>query len=203
MSDNIIGGVSPLKNKNARTYKRGGKHASKATQTSKQRGGFSRSKGVRGGGGSNVPGYNVNTRFSASQWTPPGSGGTYRPTFSSKPVDGGTVDLDKLLGTDERHVKNTETYVPEDYKPFWDKRIGDKSKWSKGMKQYLDGVDLNDPDAVQKAYDEWYKVSSDPKNVEARKKSREKRTNSSGYTEYRDYEIKDGKKTYTTDWYRK
>ena len=43
----IIGGVSPLK---ARQPKRGGKKARKATKTAKQRGGFAKAKGKRGGG---------------------------------------------------------------------------------------------------------------------------------------------------------
>ena len=73
MEDNVIGGVSPLK---ARQASRGGRRAGEATATSRQRGGFARSTGKRGAGGANVGGYNVNTRFASSAWTPPASGGT-------------------------------------------------------------------------------------------------------------------------------
>ena len=40
-----------------------------------------------------------------------------------------------------------------------EKRIGDQSKWSKGMKQYLKGVDMSNPDAVKAARGEWERVS--------------------------------------------
>tara|TARA_R110002012_G_scaffold150224_1_gene309525 strand:- start:28 stop:876 length:849 start_codon:yes stop_codon:yes gene_type:complete len=75
----ILGGVSPLK---ARQSSRGGKSAGRATSTSGRRGGFAKSKGVRGGGGRNVGGYNVQTRFSADKWKKPASGG-YLPSTSS------------------------------------------------------------------------------------------------------------------------
>ena len=80
-TEDIIGGVSPLK---ARQASRGGKSAGRATRTSKQRGGFARSKGKRGGGGRNVGGYNVNTSFTpGAAWTPPPSGGTtYIPNIA-------------------------------------------------------------------------------------------------------------------------
>ena len=77
----ILGGVSPLK---ARQSSRGGKSAGTATQTARKgrgtyegRGGFAKSTGKRGAGGRNVGGYNVNTRFKASEpWKKPASGGT-------------------------------------------------------------------------------------------------------------------------------
>ena len=74
----ILGGVSPLK---ARQSSRGGRSAGRATSTASRRGGFAKSKGVRGGGGRNVGGYNVQTRFSADKWTKPPSGG-YLPSTS-------------------------------------------------------------------------------------------------------------------------
>ena len=75
----ILGGVSPLKQ---RQSSRGGRSAGRATATSARRGGFAKSRGVRGGGGRNVGGYNVRTRFSADKWTKPPSGG-YLPSASS------------------------------------------------------------------------------------------------------------------------
>ena len=85
-SNDITGGVSPLKAKNLRTAGRGSKHARPATATARRRGGFSKSKGVRGGGGRNVAGYNVQTRFKADKWVKPPSGGTTRiDTTKTKP----------------------------------------------------------------------------------------------------------------------
>ena len=78
----ILGGVSPLKQK--RQSKRGGGSAKKATSSTKRAGGFAASKGKRGGGGRNVGGYNAQTRFKASKWTPPPSGGTR--TMTSPPA---------------------------------------------------------------------------------------------------------------------
>ena len=64
---NTTGGVSPIK-------KRGGRSAASATSTGRRRGGFSQHKV---GGGLNLGGYNVHTRFKPSKkWTPPSSGGT-------------------------------------------------------------------------------------------------------------------------------
>ena len=56
---------SPLKQ---RQSSRGGKSAGRATATSGRRGGFAKSRGKRGGGGRNVGGYNINTRFSLDKW---------------------------------------------------------------------------------------------------------------------------------------
>ena len=82
---NIIGGVSPLKAK--RQSSRGGKHAGKATAKKgtylKGRGGYAKSVGVRGGGGRNVGGYNIHTRFEPRKTpTASGVGGT---TKTQKP----------------------------------------------------------------------------------------------------------------------
>lgn len=81
----IIGGVSPLKRRQA---SRGGKAAGRATATGKRRGGFAKSAGKRGAGGRNVGGYNVRTRFKpAAAFTPPPSGGTTTITAPTKPVE--------------------------------------------------------------------------------------------------------------------
>jgi hypothetical protein len=199
----IIGGVTPLKVRTSKT-KAGtvGKQATKYNPGS----GFSISDTVDTGKGyrANLESLTQGTRLTSSladtlktQTTPK----TKKPTTEFGEVP--EVTIEDILGTDERQVKSTEKYVYEDYKPFWDSRIDDPDKWSPGMKSFLKDVDLNDPDAVKAAYDKWYKVSSDPKNVAARKKSREERVSTSGYTEYRDYKMVDGKKEYTTDWYRK
>jgi len=95
--ESIIGGVSPLK---ARQATRGGKYAKKATSTSRRRGGFAASKGVRGGGGRNVGGYNVRTKFvTAPAWVKPTSTG-FTPT---KP----TIS-EKIIGGDPKGTEGTE-----------------------------------------------------------------------------------------------
>lgn len=200
---NILGGVTPLKARKAK-FKAGDVGKKATSKNVKLKSGFQRS-GMESKGGRNYESLTQGMRVTSSladslkfnQPKQPTTGGS--STFGKTP----DIDVDKILGTDERQVTNTEKHVYESYKPFWDKRIGDKSKWSPGMKSFLKGVDMNDPDAVKEAYDKWYEVSSDPANVEKRKKSREERTSSSGYTEYRDYEMVDGKKKYTGDWYRK
>ncbi len=71
---------SPVKaKKSLRTSGRGGRKAAKATRTSKQRGGFAKSKGKRGGGGRNVAGYNVQTRFQPRAARPIRGGVTTQP----------------------------------------------------------------------------------------------------------------------------
>ena len=109
-NEEIIGGVSPLKKK--RQSKRGGEGAGKATRTAKQRGGFAKSRGKRGGGGRNVGGYNVQTRFRAGVWTPPASGGT--SIIPSKPYsygDDGELKVNDPKGgegVEKRTIPGTE-----------------------------------------------------------------------------------------------
>jgi len=108
MEQDIIGGVSPLK---ARQASRGGAAAGAATATSRQRGGFAKSKGKRGAGGANVGGYNVQTRFKVSPWTPSGGGTTTKKSPDPKqPInvdDKGKVTVDKPEGWKE-YVPGTE-----------------------------------------------------------------------------------------------
>jgi hypothetical protein len=105
---NVIGGVSPLK---ARQASRGGKSAGRATRTSKQRGGFARSKGKRGGGGRNVGGYNVNTSFTpGAAWTPPPSGGTAAviPNIAQGIIDKGKSGKEQRTLPGEEAKKGNE-----------------------------------------------------------------------------------------------
>jgi hypothetical protein len=101
--ENIIGGVSPLK---ARQATRGGKYAKSATATSRRRGGFAASKGVRGGGGRNVGGYNVQTSFKpGAAWVKPTSG-TFKPySFDSD----GEVVVNPLEGYDYKKDPDVTT----------------------------------------------------------------------------------------------
>jgi len=130
-SEEIIGGVSPLK---ARQSKRGGKYAGKATKTAKRRGGFAKSKGKRGAGGRNVGGYNVMTRFTpGTPWTPPASGGTsIIPTKPYTPDTTVTVpDIDPLSGTEYKQDPDKVTTIEGErtaYRTNWDSNEG-KNKY--------------------------------------------------------------------------
>ena len=205
----IIGGVTPLK-KRSQKFKAGDVGKKATRKNVKLKTGFQRS-GMESEGGRNYESLTQGTRLTSSladtlkfnQPAQPKYGGS--STFGEVPE----VTVDDILGTDERQVTSTEKHVYERYEDFWDKRIGDESKWSTGMKSFIDKWKKNNPNQEPdlskdgEIYKEWHKVSSDPENVKKRKKSREERTSSSGYTEYRDYKIENGKKTYTTDWYRK
>ena len=89
MSIDIKQSVSPLKQ---RQSSRGGKSAGRATATSSRRGGFAKSRGKRGGGGRNVGGYNINTRFSLDKWKKPPSGGVLGTISSPKPTKPYSID---------------------------------------------------------------------------------------------------------------
>ena len=171
--DNITGGVSPLK---ARQATRGGKYAGAATATSGRRGGFAKSAGARGAGGRNVGGYNVQTRFTPSgAWRPPGSGGT-TIIPSTPPVVGGknTTKKTKTEGTEgywtykdlttEHEYDNLESY-----KKVWDKN--DKDLQSK----YTDDEDM-EAEGAKSAYDKFVDAAEAWWKTDAGKKEREKRS---------------------------
>lgn len=146
--NNTEGGVSPLK---ARQSSRGGKNASKATATGKRRGGYAKSKGKRGGGGRNVGGYNVNTRFKArGEWKPPASGGTAMspPIIGGKLPEGykkwiegekGTADrqettesLKEGVGTWDYETQGSPTWVQA-----WDNNIENVNKKYEDIDEYI------------------------------------------------------------------
>jgi len=167
----------------------------RATATKAQdKSGYSRS----GGDYINVHSFTGNTRLSSSL------ANTLGPSISSAVRGIGNIgtmedfNVDNIFGTDTRLVPGTKT-PPQDYKPFWDNLIGDKTKWTPEMKRII-GKHGGDLDA---AYDEWYEISTRPENVQRRREERESRTTTDGHTEYRDYQIVDDEKQYTTDWYRK
>ena len=181
----ITNSVSPLKKRRS-SYKGGTSRKSKATtgktfagtKMQSRSGGFGKSTAT-----SNKPGYNINTSFripnkpERKDGTPPPAptkpytfgpdgGIVFQPQIT---VHGSTVNNNNANinqnNTGGPQSNTTETIVTtkerklEGYDEFWNKRINDKSKWSRGMKQYLKGVDMNDPDAVQKAKDKWERVS--------------------------------------------
>ena len=172
--------LSPLKAKRGvrgRSATRG-----KSTSTRRRRGGFTRG----GKGGKNLGHYNVQTRFSPRETgvrpikggvSGGGGGGkpysfdkmgnmVFSPTIINN-VGGGGGDAKADAWSKSGSTGPEYEWVPpeyserklEGYDEFWEKRIGDESKWSKGMKQYLKGVDMSNPDAVRDARAEWDKVS--------------------------------------------
>ena len=154
---NVIGGVSPLK---ARQASRGGKSAGRATRTSKQRGGFSKSKGKRGAGGANVGGYNVNTSFTpGAAWTPPPSGGT---TYIPNTAQG--IINDPLSGTQTRWVGGQEANVSGGtYDEVWDankdnfqEKWESKEEWIKQAKKEKDeGYYVGEGTDARQQYRTW------------------------------------------------
>jgi hypothetical protein len=157
-NENVIGGVSPLK---ARQASRGGKSAGRATRTSKQRGGFARSKGKRGGGGRNVGGYNVNTSFTpGAAWTPPPSGGTAAiiPNIAQ-----GIIDKGKS-GTEYRTIPGQEANVSGGtYDEVWDANKDNfqenwesKEQWIKQAKKEKDaGLYVGGGTDAREQYRTW------------------------------------------------
>jgi hypothetical protein len=129
--ENIIGGVSPLK---ARQATRGGEYAGKATSTSRRRGGFAASEGVRGGGGRNVGGYNVRTKFvTAPAWVKPTSTGftPTQPTISEKIIGGDPKGWKEYVpgteGTPDREEKRESKGT---FKEVWAANEGNfQDKW--------------------------------------------------------------------------
>lgn len=109
--ENTEGGVSPIKKK--RQASRGGKHAGKATKTAKRRGGFAESSGKRGGGGRNVGGYNVQTRFQPRA-TQPARGGVSSSKSQPYSYDkNGDLSVDATAGADA--TADGMEWVPAEY----------------------------------------------------------------------------------------
>ena len=171
----IIGGVSPLK---ARQASRGGKHAGKATAKKGTylggRGGYAKSVGVRGGGGANVAGYNVQTRFkSRAAWTPPASGGTTiipERTISQKTIG------DPLSGTEYRTLPGQEANISGGtYDEVWDANKDNfqdkwesKEEWIKqAEKEKAEGYYVGEGTDPRDQYRNWQQKNKDsPKTFE-------------------------------------
>jgi|21_taG_2_1085346.scaffolds.fasta_scaffold02269_7 hypothetical protein len=174
--------------------KLGGAAGIRNTSTRKGRRGFSKT----GAKGSNVHGYGVLTRFkpiATKDYAGPLAAAT-TPKSGSSGGGGGGGGAGSIYNIDQsirdsfnkemnqynnrgdavitRETTTSSEKKLEGYDEFWEKRIGDKSKWSKGMKQYLKNVDMDDPDAVKKARAEWDKVSR--ANAHKRNKDRKNST---------------------------
>ena len=166
----ILGGVSPLK---ARQSSRGGKNASKATATSKRRGGFAKSTGKRGAGGRNVGGYNANTSFVAkNKWTPPASGGT--AIIPNKPYSydaDGNMQVDpSLSGTEHRTLPGKKANVSGGtYDEVWDankdnfqEKWESKEKWiEQAKKEKKEGYYVGEGTDPKDQYRTWKQKNKD------------------------------------------
>tara|TARA_R100001463_G_scaffold85038_1_gene139851 strand:+ start:1171 stop:1890 length:720 start_codon:yes stop_codon:yes gene_type:complete len=205
---NITNAVSPLKKRRS-SYK-GGTKVKRTATTGKtfagtkmqdRSGGFGKSTAT-----SNKAGYNINTSFripnkpERKDGTPPPAptkpytfgpdgGIIFKPQIT---VNGSTVNNNNANinqnNTGGTQSNTTETVTTtserklEGYDEFWNKRIKDKSKWSKGMLRYLNDVDMDDPDAVQKAKDEWERVSRKYEHVRNKNRKRSSSSSSSSTT---------------------
>jgi len=175
----IVGGVSPLKKK-ARQSSRGGTEAGKATRTSKQRGGFAKSKGARGAGGANVGGYNVQTSFKpGAAWNKPGSGGTTTPNpkkpYSYTPDGELTMNpgyklwVDPVEGTEDRTETTDELIESKSGEKItkasdFNKRLTLQEAWDNNLENIKDKY----PDFSA------YKADRDAQNTEGKKGATEK-----------------------------
>ena len=176
-----IEAVSPLK---ARQSSRGGKSAGRATSTGKRRGGFAKSSGKRGAGGRNVGGYNVNTRFSSSKWTPPPSGGTFRygsdAPAAQKPYSFTPEGKMKVNPTATQKQKQSQTQgTPGSgyYKDIYEDRTtttggleGYKTVWDKNADD-LQGKYTGDFKKFTAAADKWWEEEATEEEKQKRNKT--------------------------------
>lgn len=162
----IKGGVTPFKKgekgagsgKSVTRKQHAGKVGVRATNVSPQdRSGYSRS----GRDFINVHSFTGNTRLSSSM------ANTLGPSISRAVRGTGNVgtgdikmpDIDTVLEKIKFEViPGKDAEFTESYDDFWDIRIK-SGEYSDGMKSFLKGVDMNDPDAVAKAKAKWKEVS--------------------------------------------
>ena len=109
----------------------------------------------------NVHSFTGNTRLSSSM------ANTLGPSISRAVRGTGNVgtgdikmpDIDTVLEKIKFEViPGKDAEFTESYDDFWDIRIK-SGEYSDGMKSFLKGVDMNDPDAVAKAKAKWKEVS--------------------------------------------
>lgn len=188
--EDIIGGVSPLK---ARQKGRGGKHAKKATATSKRRGGFAASKGERSGGGRNVGGYNVNTSFTPGPaWVKPADGniGPAKPNIAQDIINKGK-------GSEEWEYEDKEATPGTKGNSFRDACYeADGTRKTSGSTGTATWVDENgktqtktylcewDPSHVSTGSNDYTTSATDPSH-----RKRKKSTDTEGVVTYSDWEV--------------
>ena len=223
MNKEIIGGVSPLKKRrtggvSGKKTTRGGTEAGAATSKKGNylggRGGYAKSRGVEGGGGQNVGGYNIHTRFvpRKSPTAPKVGSGKSKPYTYDK--DGElVVNPDVLTGYEYKQDPDTTktTTTGED-------RISREKHWEQKKKKYTTtgqqsrmGTDENAYN-VFKDFDEYNdymdRVKEYNKTEEGKKWSKKNRSSKTktvteiidGVKKRRSYTEKNGKITYTSNW---
>ncbi len=207
MEQDIIGGVSPLK---ARQASRGGKRAGQATATSRRRGGFAKARGKRGAGGANVGGYNVRTRFTP---VAPSGGTTTFPSIKSpdpKPPitvdDKGKPTVNKpegwkeyVPGTEDkegRYETETKTWeygggARESWEQAWERKkkqyttTGQKSRMGTDENEYNVFKNIDEYIDYMKRVKEYNKTEEGKAWSKIhRKSSKEKKTHTSTTTKY-------------------
>ena len=172
-TEDIIGGVSPLK---ARQASRGGKSAGRATSTSGRRGGFARSTGKRGAGGRNVGGYNVGTRFSpGAAWSPPPSGGTTIFPGGGTKIPPPPIEPPPVIPPDDPRYgskyyipgeEGTETRETVTKQGVGVNEAGEKYDDSKGAPKWAEAWEYNIED-IKNKYDDFDKYVEDQKKIQA------------------------------------
>lgn len=216
------GGVSPLKKRrtggvSGKKTTRGGTEAGAATSKKGNylggRGGYAKSRGVEGGGGQNVGGYNIHTRFVPRKSTDPkvGSGKSKPYTYDK---DGElVVNPDVLTGYEYKQDPDTTKTTTQK-----EQRVTRKEHWETNKDRYTTtgqksrmGTDENAYN-VFKDFDEYNdymdRVKEYNKTDEGKKWSKENRKSKTktvteiigGVKKRRSYTETNGKRTYTSDW---
>jgi len=212
---NTTGGVSPIK-------KRGGRSAAGATSTGRRRGGFGQHKV---GGGLNLGGYNVHTRFKPSKkWTPPSSGGTTK--LGDKPTkksDGGekpySFDKDgKLVFSPTININNNPTNINKnanvnnpgggtsstttttENSGYWENQPIVTKEETKSLESYKSTWERNKDGIKDKYdnYDDYVAAAEKWWKSESGQKKKEERKSGSKTTSKDNWVWIDGKKTKTT-----
>ena len=219
MNEEIIGGVSPLKKRrtggvSGKKTTRGGTEAGAATSKKggylKGRGGYAKSRGIEGGGGQNVGGYNIHTRFvpRKSPTAPKVGSGTSKPYSYDK-------DGELVVNTGYEYKQDPGTKVTTTQK---EKKITRKEHWEANKDRYTTTGQQSrmgtDEDAynVFKDFDEYDdymdRVKEYNKTEEGKKWSKENRKSKTktvtkwigGVQKRRSYTETNGKRTYTSGW---
>lgn len=213
------GGVSPLKKRrtggvSGKKTTRGGTEAGAATSKKGNwlggRGGYAKSRGIEGGGGQNVGGYNIHTRFvpRKSSTAPKVGSGTSKPYSYDK--DGELVvnsgyeykqdpDTTKTTTTGEDRVSYTEA---------WEKS---KDRYTTTGQKSRMGTDENAYNVfanIDEYIDYMERVKEYNKTEEGKEWSKKNRTSKTktvtetidGVKKRRSYTEKNGKRTYTSGW---
>ena len=220
------GGVSPLKKRrtggvSGKKTTRGGTEAGAATSKKggylKGRGGYAKSRGIEGGGGQNVGGYNIHTRFvpRKSPTAPKVGSGTSKPYSYDK--DGNLIIGNTPQGgtqgyeykDDPSTTKTTTTGEDRvSYKEAWEKSkdryttTGQKSRMGTDENAYNVFANIDEYIDYMERVKEYNKTEEGKKWSKENRKSKTKTVTKiiKGKKYRRSYDEKDGKRTYTSNW---